>query len=58
MDIDRSLPRNDHSQKLVTQLNEIYGPCVGCKECDGLCQALIDALMLPDMIVRTRASEM
>ncbi|MGR3803372.1 hypothetical protein [Marinibacterium profundimaris] len=52
MKIDRSFPPSPRSQELLAKLNGIYGPCVGCTVCDGLCQALIDALMLPDVIVR------
>ena len=26
--------------------------CVGCSECDGLCQELMEALTLPDIVVR------
>lgn len=52
MKIDRSFPPSPRSKELLSKLNELYGPCIACKTCDGLCEALIDALMLPDIIVK------
>lgn len=30
--------------------------CVGCSECDGLCQELMEVLTLPDIVVRSSSS--
>lgn len=30
--------------------------CVGCSECDGLCKELMEALTLPDIVVRSSSS--
>jgi hypothetical protein len=30
---------------------DLDGPCIGCPHCRGLCHALIDVLLLPDVIV-------
>ena len=30
--------------------------CVECLECDGLCQELMEALTLPDIVVRSSSS--
>lgn len=27
------------------------GACIGCKGCTGLCQALIEALVVPEMVL-------
>lgn len=53
MIIDRSRPPTARLKELSCKLDEIYGPCLACEECTGICASLIDALMLPDMIVRS-----
>ena len=52
MKIDRSFPPSPHSKELLSKLNEIYGPCLACKDCRGFCAELIEALMLPEFIVK------
>lgn len=41
--------------KVARDLGEIGG-CIGCKHCEGLCRALIDAIVLPDVVL-SRASQ-
>ncbi|QEW18082.1 hypothetical protein LA6_000239 [Marinibacterium anthonyi] len=52
MNIDRTRPPTARLKELSRKLDEIYGPCLACEDCTGICAALIDALMLPDVIVR------
>jgi ferredoxin len=54
MPIEHSKAPSRLSAKLARQLNELYGPCIECEECYGLCPALIEALMLPDAILNRR----
>jgi len=55
-DITRSQPGTRHTDSLVQQLAALHGPCIGCRDCTGLCQVLIDALVLPDTIVNCAGS--
>lgn len=54
MNINRNKAGTRHSQALASELEALRGPCVGCSKCTGLCEALIDALVLPDMILSKR----
>ncbi len=47
-----STPHMDH---LSLQIGSLQGPCIGCSGCTGLCNALIDALTLPDIILNKTA---
>ena len=51
MNIVRSKPSKSHSSALSVALADLYGPCVGCPDCNGLCADLIDALIVPDVIL-------
>ena len=54
MQIKRSKAETPKANALATELSGLYGPCVGCSDCSGLCTALIDALILPDVILRKK----
>lgn len=41
-------------QELARELNDLSSPCIGCEGCEGLCQALIDALVVPRIIAKGR----
>lgn len=51
MQITRTKPAMTQMSALSAELNTLNGPCVGCEGCNGLCEALIDALMLPNIIL-------
>ena len=51
MEIDRSKADTPRLRALSVEISGLQGPCVGCESCDGLCMALIDALVLPDVIL-------
>jgi|GEM_PF-2556561 len=44
------------TKTVLTRLVGLNGPCVGCSDCNGLCEALIEALTVPDLITRSPAS--
>lgn len=52
MKISRSQAMTPRSTHLVGQISALRGPCVGCAGCRGLCEALIEALTVPDIILR------
>ena len=54
MQINRSKPETPKLEALAGQVSALQGPCVGCSDCVGLCTALIDTLVLPDMILTKR----
>ncbi len=56
MNISRNKSGTGRSDALASTLNTLQGPCVGCRECTGLCAALIDALVLPDLILSKRTA--
>jgi len=51
MTIQRSKPPSNRTDELARRLNDLYGPCIACAECHGMCPALIEALILPDVIL-------
>lgn len=51
MDISRTKPSASYTAALSAELAMVNGPCVGCPGCNGLCQSLIDVLMLPNAIL-------
>ena len=52
MRIDRNIGHAPRTEAIGPKLMEASGRCVGCTECQGLCQELIDALVLPDLILK------
>lgn len=52
MEIDRLVGQAPRAERLAQQLAAMQGPCVGCSGCRGLCSALIEAVSLPDVILR------
>lgn len=51
MNITRSQLDTSRLNALSVELATLQGPCVGCTDCNGLCAELIDALVLPDVIL-------
>lgn len=52
MKIDRLVAFAPRTQSLASDLAMLQGPCVGCDGCMGMCRELIDALVLPDVILK------
>jgi hypothetical protein len=51
MIVTRSQTGTDRISALARDLARLNTPCIGCADCRGLCRVLIDALVLPDLIV-------
>lgn len=51
MTIDRKIAYAPRTNALVAEVAAVPG-CVGCKGCKGLCAALIEAMTLPDAVLR------
>lgn len=41
---------------LAKEINHFNSPCIGCTDCDGICQALIEALVVPGIILKERGA--
>ena len=57
MDITRSPSDTRRTVQVGQIVTELNGPCVGCSECRGICQALIDAVTLPEVLLRRNSSQ-
>lgn len=51
MIVSRTTAATPICETVRADISQISGPCVGCKDCLGLCAALIDVLFLPDLIL-------
>lgn len=51
MNIHRSNTDTSRTNALTVELASLQGPCVGCSDCNGLCAELIDALVVPEVIL-------
>jgi len=56
MEIERNIAHAPRTRALAGNVAGLRGGCVGCKECSGLCEALIEALTLPDMILKEKSA--
>ncbi|WP_164661300.1 hypothetical protein [Tropicibacter sp. Alg240-R139] len=56
MDITRSPTDTRRTTQIGQIVTELNGPCVGCSECRGICLALIDAVTLPEILLRRTES--
>ncbi len=48
----RKIGHAPRTTTLARTIGQLSGPCVGCTGCTGLCAALIDAITVPDLILR------
>jgi len=56
MRIDRNIGHAPKTESIGQKLIEASGRCVDCPECQGLCQELIDVLVLPDLVLKGKDS--
>lgn len=54
MEIERKAGAAPRTVALADRLAAVNGPCVGCRNCRGLCAAMIEAMTLPDIILGQR----
>ncbi|MDU8927385.1 hypothetical protein RXV86_08320 [Alisedimentitalea sp. MJ-SS2] len=52
MNITRSEAVTERSDALVQRIAGLGTPCVGCTNCRGLCRELIEAIVVPEIILR------
>ena len=51
MKIDRKAGWAPRTATVAREMGELQGPCVGCRDCRGLCPALIEAMTLPEIVL-------
>lgn len=51
MFISRQIADAPRTAALASEIAKLNNPCVGCSDCNGLCKELIEALVLPDIIL-------
>jgi len=54
MKIERTVAHAPRARALTGRIASLRGGCVGCKDCTGLCTALIETLTLPGMILKEK----
>lgn len=54
MQIRRDIAYAPRARALGHELARLEGDCVGCKNCTGICTALLEALTLPDFVLKER----
>ena len=52
MQIDRHIGHKPNMSALGDELAALRGRCIGCTGCKGTCAALIEALTLPDHVLK------
>ncbi|GAA6191193.1 MULTISPECIES: hypothetical protein [Roseobacteraceae] len=52
MEIQRGIATAPRTTQVGQDIANLSGPCVGCTECKGVCLELIEALTLPDILLR------
>ena len=52
MKTDRMIGHAPRTRALGEDIVALGGPCIGCKGCTGLCAALIEALSVPDAVLK------
>lgn len=51
MDIQRHVAHAPRTVELGRGVATLNQPCVGCTDCRGLCQTLIELMTLPDVLL-------
>jgi formate hydrogenlyase subunit 6/NADH:ubiquinone oxidoreductase subunit I len=51
MIIDRKIASAPRTERLAHDVAGLLGPCIGCEGCRGVCAAMIDAMVVPNLIL-------
>ncbi len=54
MIVDRKIATAPRTEALAHDVAGLPDPFIGCEGCRGVCAAMIDAMVLPDLILATR----
>lgn len=56
MDIDRAVGKAPRTKAVGQVVSGLQGGCVGCPDCAGLCSALLEAIYLPEMVLKQKST--
>ncbi len=56
MQSSRIVAHAPRTSTLATEISQLNSPCIGCEACQGICAALVDTMLLPDLLLRKRAT--
>lgn len=51
MFVSRHIAQAPRTEALASEIAKLNAPCIGCTNCNGLCRELIDALVVPDLVL-------
>ncbi|WP_137701505.1 hypothetical protein [Marimonas lutisalis] len=54
MNITRSRGETRHSKAIADRVARLGVPCVGCTNCRGLCKELIEAMIVPEVVLKSK----
>ncbi len=49
--IDRAQAPTPRTEALARDVARLHGQCVGCTDCRGVCQVLLDTLVVPGLVL-------
>ncbi|MFP4274354.1 MAG: hypothetical protein ACLFRU_04945 [Paracoccaceae bacterium] len=52
MKVERKAGAAPRVAQLARDIGCVEGPCMGCADCRGLCPAIIEAMTLPEIVLR------
>lgn len=52
MQIDRTAGKSPRTQEIIVQVSGLRANCVGCADCKGLCHELIEAMLVPELVLK------
>lgn len=57
MKIDRRAAFAPRTHALAGKISQLQEPCVGCSDCVGMCAALIETMLIPDVVLHRERAE-
>jgi hypothetical protein len=52
MQVDRQTGHAPRTREVASQVMGLKQGCVGCTDCRGLCHELIEAMLVPDLVLK------
>lgn len=57
MFIDRKIAHAPKTNAFAQEVAASQAQCIGCTDCKGMCTALIDAMMIPEIITQKATAQ-
>lgn len=52
MQIERVAGFAPRAQALAGDVAQLNGPCIGCKNCQGICHVLLELMQIPELVTK------